>query len=158
VTDNGVVNLIDCNLATYCTAKASSLPSCTPTINASGSPSTSAGSGFVVSCSPVPGGPNPGLFIYTTNGALASPVSNSYGFLCISPGNGLFRIAAQGGTGTIGVCNGSYSVDFNSHYATQVIDPFLVPGSRVDIQGWYRDPPNPGTANLSDAGVFYMCQ
>jgi hypothetical protein len=141
--------------ATYCTAKPSSLPGCTAVIGFSGTPSLSAGSGFVVSAGPAPGG-NVGLFLYTTQGQAAVPANLPFGFLCIkSPG--FFRFASQAGGGTSGVCNGSYSVDFNTYAATQTIDPLLVAGSTVDLQCWYRDPPNPGAANLSNAGSFVLC-
>ena len=33
----------------------------------------------------------------------------------------------------------------------------LIPGASVDIQAWYRDPANPGGANLTNAGTFVMC-
>ena len=85
-----------------------------------------------------------------------TPIQNSFGFICIKT-TGLFRIAAQNGGGTAGSCDGQFAVDFNAHYATQTEDPSLVPGAQVDLQCWYRDPPNPGTANLTDAGRFYMC-
>ena len=48
-------------------------------------------------------------------------------------------------------------MDFNTHAATQVIDPLLVAGATVDMQCWYRDPPNPGGANFSEAGHFVLC-
>ncbi len=155
VTDNGVAGLVDCGLSTYCTAKATSLPSCVPVLTSTGTPSASAGSGFVVTAGPMPGG-NPGLFIYTLNGPLAVPTSNPYGFLCISP-VGLLRIAPQVSPGSPALCNGQFVIDFNAYYATQTMDPNLVPGAQVDLQCWYRDPPNGGGANLTGAGRFYMC-
>ena len=142
---------------TYCTSKATSIPGCTPSIGFAGTPSLAAGALFNVTAGPVPGN-NPGLFIYTTNGAAGSPISNSFGFLCIAPGSGLFRIAFQNGGGTTGVCNGQYSVDFVDHALTQAQDAALVVGAEVDIQCWYRDPPNVGTANLTNAGRFTLCQ
>ena len=32
----------------------------------------------------------------------------------------------------------------------------LVPGVGIDLQAWYRDPPNPGGANLTNAGRFVL--
>ena len=142
---------------TYCTAKTTSIPACVPTIGFSGQPSLSQGAPFDVTAGPVPGN-NPGLFIYTTNGAAGTPISNAFGFLCISPGPGLFRIAFQNGGGNTGVCDGQYSVDFVDHTLTQTQDAALVVGADVDIQCWYRDPPNVGTANLTNAGRFTLCQ
>ena len=156
VTSNGVVALLDCNLATYCTSKPSSLPACVPTISASGTPSASAGSGFLLQAGPLPGA-GVGLFVYTTNGAAQSPVQNAYGWLCLQTGTGLFRISTQPTGGNPGTCNGQMAIDFNQYYSVQVMDPRLVPGARVDIQAWYRDPPSAGGANLTEAGRFYMC-
>ena len=102
--------------STYCTAKASSIPGCVPTIAFSGVPSLGLGSGFDVTAGPTPGG-NPGLFIYTTQGAASTPVQNPYGFLCVKP-SGLFRIAIQNGGGSQGTCSGQYSVDFVAHALT----------------------------------------
>lgn len=141
---------------TYCTSKATSILGCLPAISFAGTPSASAGSGFDVLAGPVPGG-NPGLFLYTTNGAATTPVQNAFGFLCITTGSGLFRIANQPSGGNNGVCNGQYSVDFNLHVATQGQDAALVAGAQVDLQAWYRDPPNVGTANLTEAGRFTLC-
>jgi hypothetical protein len=39
-------------------------------------------------------------------------------------------------------------------------DDFVRPAARrratVDLQAWYRDPPNPGGANLTNAGSFVL--
>ena len=35
-------------------------------------------------------------------------------------------------------------------------DPLLVAGATVDLQAWYSDPPNPGGANLTNAGRFVL--
>jgi hypothetical protein len=104
----------------------------------------------------VPGG-NPGLFLYTTNGAATTPIQNAYGFLCIQSGPGMFRIGFQTGSGTSGVCDGSYVMNFNQYLAAQTQDPNLGAGSDVDVQCWYRDPPNPGTANFTQALRFTVC-
>jgi hypothetical protein len=146
-----------CNNATstYCTSKPSSIPLCVPTIIFEGTASASAASGFLVATTPTPGA-NAGLFLYTTNGALAIPTSTPFGFICLqSP---FFRVATQNGGGNNGVCNGQYKVDFNTLFDTQTIDPALVAGATVDIQCWYRDPPSPGGANLTNAGKFAFCQ
>jgi len=142
--------------STYCTAKANSIPGCVPAFALNGVPSASAPKGFTVAVTGVPGG-NPGLFLYTTNGAAATPIQNAYGFLCIQAGPGMFRIAPQAGAGTQGVCNGGYAVDFDQHMATQTQDATLVAGASVDLQCWYRDPPNPGTANFTHALRFTVC-
>ena len=80
----------------------------------------------------------------------------AFGFICVQT-TGLFRISFQNGGGNAGVCDGEYSLDFNAHFASQTQDPSLVSGAQVDIQCWYRDPSNPGTANLTNAGQFTIC-
>jgi len=155
ITNDGHIALVDCGFSTYCTSKPSSLPGCVPTLQATGTPSASAGSGFVVSTTPTLGG-KVGLFIYTTQGPAAVPSSTPFGFLCIGPG-GIRRIASQTTGGTNGACNGVMSVDFNQYYATQSGDPSLVPGATVDLQAWYRDPADAGGADLTNAGAFVMC-
>jgi hypothetical protein len=39
----------------------------------------------------------------------------------------------------------------------QVVDPSLAAGASVDLQCWYRDPPNPGQANFTSALRFVIC-
>jgi hypothetical protein len=140
----------------YCTAKTTSIPGCAPTFALNGVPSASAINGFTVLVQNVPGG-NPGLFLYTTNGAAATPIQNAYGFLCIQSGPGMFRVGVQSGSGTPGVCDGAYGMNFNQYMAAQTQDPALGAGSTVDVQCWYRDPPNPGTANFTQALRFTVC-
>lgn len=154
VTNNGVIELVSCGFTTYCTSKPSSISGCVPVLQATGTPNASSGSGFVVSTTPTLGA-KAGLFIYTTQGPLGTPISNPYGFLCI--GTGLKRIASQNSGGTPGLCDGQLQVDFNLYYATQTGDPSLVPGATVDLQAWYRDPADPAGANLTNTGAFVMC-
>jgi plastocyanin len=138
----------------YCTSKPSSIPGCVPTISFSGAPSLGQGAGkFFVSAGATPGN-KVGLFFYTKNGALGTPIQNSYGTLCIN--SPVVRIAAQNGGGTNGVCNGNYQVDFVAYALTPPQNQVLVPGVGVDLQAWYRDPPNPGGANLTNAGHFVL--
>jgi hypothetical protein len=146
----------DGSVATYCTSKPTSIPGCLPSLALDGVPSASAPLGCTVSVVDVPGG-NVGLFLYTTNGAAATPIVTPFGSLCIQSGPGLFRIGMQSGGGTSGVCDGGYAIDFNQHMHTQLIDPALAAGASVDLQCWYRDPPNPGQANLTAALRFQIC-
>jgi hypothetical protein len=155
ITNNGVIALVDCGFSTYCTSKPSSLPGCVPTLQAAGTPSATAGSGFVVSTTPTLGA-KVGLFIYTTQGPAGTPGTTPFGFLCIGPG-GIRRFASQNSGGTNGLCNGTLQVDFNLYFATQTGDPSLVAGASVDLQAWYRDPVDPAGANLTNAGTFVMC-
>src|SRR5688572_1083472 len=130
--------------AVYCTAKASSCGT-QPTVGGpSSTASVSAGAGsYDVSCGPVPGGLRPGVIVYTTNGAASAPLITSFGTLCIQMGAGFFRVpqpAFPAGTG----CSAAYAFDFGAYLATQGVNPALVAGASVDLQVWYRDPPNVG--------------
>ncbi|HEX9749578.1 MAG TPA: DMT family transporter, partial [Methylomirabilota bacterium] len=54
------------------------------TLSLAGTASLSGGPGsFDVLCGPVPGGSQPGIMAYTTNGPAATPASTPYGFLCV---------------------------------------------------------------------------
>lgn len=137
----------------YCTAKVDSL-GCASLLSATGVPSASAGSGYTLQYGPVPGG-NVGLFLYTTGGALATPAQTPFGLVCVA--TPFFRTPAAFSGGSAGTCSGAYAIDFNAYFATQTADPSLIAGASVDLQCWFRDPPNPGGANLSNAAHFTMC-
>ena len=146
----------------YCTSKVTSC-STTPTIGtASGITSQSAsGTGtFDVTCGPVPTG-NFGLLIYSTAGQ-QPPLVNSFGTICVNMAVGFNRITPP--TYSAGpACDASYTFDFGDFLATQTVDPNLSPatlaltgGQVVDMQCWYRDPPNPASANISNAMRFIV--
>ena len=160
VNGNTVLNgtLPDCGVVTYCTSKPTSIAGCVPSIQVPCSASLSGGAGSAnVHCGPVPGGPQPGLLIYTTNGAAANPASTPFGFLCIQGGAGFFRVPLPSlAGGTPGTCSGSYTLDFGAYLAGPNPDTNLVPGATIDTQTWYRDPPNSGGANFSNAGRFTL--
>ena len=139
----------------YCTSKPASIPSCTPTLSFAGVPSATAGSGFTVTAGLLPG-VKQGLWIHTTQGAAGTPINNAFGWLCINT-TGMFRFQPMVSTGTNGVCNGQLSFDFNTWAATQTQNPSVIAGATVDLQAWYRDPPNPGGANLTNAASFTLC-
>jgi hypothetical protein len=69
---------------------------------------------------------------------------------------GIVRIFPQTSGGSAGACNGSLAFDFNAYFAQQTSNPSLIWGASVDLQAWYRDPPNPGGANLTNAGSFVL--
>ena len=144
----------------YCASLPASLPNCVPDIGAAtDTASVGGGAGsYDVTVGPVPGGgAEPAILVYTTNGPQAVATTNPYGFLCITPGAGFFRVKpAIFATGTSGNCDGLYTWDFGGYLATQTLDPALVAGATVDMQGWYRDTGNPGTANLSNAMTFFL--
>jgi Tol biopolymer transport system component len=122
--------------AVYCTAKANSL-GCTPALTFTGSPSASQSSGFTLQATNWIN-QQPCVFLYTRLGPSTTPFGGS--LLCISRS---FRrvgavVSSGGSTGTVD-CSGSLALDFNSYVASGV-DPKLVLGTRVWVQGWSRDP------------------
>ena len=138
----------------YCTAKPNSL-GCSAVLSWAGSPSASAGSGFDISFGPVPG-KRYGLFICTTSGAASTPLQGAFGTLCLETSS-IWRTPALLSGGTGGTCTGAYTIDFYAYFASPAAPAILQPGSTVDMQCWYRDPPDPGGANLSNAIRFLMC-
>jgi hypothetical protein len=133
----------------YCTAKVNSA-GCTPSIGSTGSPSASAGSGFVVKTINVLDNKF-GLYFYSKTGPNNAPFQG--GFLCGQVP--LVRTMVQNSGGTP-PCNASYIIGFNAYIASGK-DLALVAGQDVWIQAWGRDPASPSTTSLSDALSFTIC-
>lgn len=138
----------------YCTAKTNSL-GCTPSLSFSGTPSASAGSGFVVQVDSVIN-QKIGLLAYSLTGPRGVPFAG--GVLCLD--TPLARGVLQSSGGSVlptHDCSGSYSVDFNAHIASGS-DPALQAGEFVWCQQWSRDsgftPPN--NVGLSSALWFWI--
>ena len=140
--------LLDDGPEIYCTAKVNSL-GCTPAIAWSGSPSVSAGSGFVVSATKVLS-KAPALFLYSRFGPAATPMQG--GYLCVATP---FKRVAGLNAGNAGPCNGVLSLDFNT-YAASGVDPKLVSGTTVHGQYWSRDALDPYSSNLTNAVSFTL--
>jgi len=126
----------------YCTAKLTS-NGCTPAIAFSGTPSATAGSGFVVSASNVRNNKN-GLLVYGNSGASALPFQG--GTMCVNPPTR--RAPYQNSYGSHPTlppdCTGTYSIDMNA-FAVGALGgtptPWLAtPGSVINCQWWGRDP------------------
>jgi Tol biopolymer transport system component len=152
---NGVPDVFvrdrECGVSIYCTAKLSSAL-CIPAIGFSGTPSASAGQGFLIEATdfaPL----QPGIFAYGKLGPAAVPFQG--GFVCAQVP--LVRIPVAN-TGALGPCEGSFSLDFNAYVASGA-DPALVAGKTVWGQWWARDPglPPPSNASLSDAIRVTLC-
>ena len=141
----------DGNVVTYCTAKVAT-GGCVPAIGSVGVPSASPGNVFLIQTANVPLG-NLGIFFYGQNGQAAIPFQG--GFVCPQPPT-LRTPSTSSGFGA-GTCDGVYTIDFNAYIASGA-DPALVSGAPVQIQTWFRDPPDPvsGTG-LSDALDFTIC-
>jgi hypothetical protein len=134
----------------YCTAKPDA-SGCAPRIAASGTPSVSAGSGFVLS----------GLDLRNQSfGLLAYAYAADFlpffgGTLCI--GQPLVRGAAMPTGGNPGApdCSGGLAFDFNTWIAGGV-DQNLVIGATVYAQYWYRNPQAAIPVGLTDAVQFTL--
>jgi hypothetical protein len=126
-------------------------------MSTSGAPSIAATSGFVVSANQVEGQKH-GLVFYGLSGANAAPWQpGSTSFLCVkSPTQ---RTQAQVSGGTPNGCDGVLSVDFLDYVATHptALGVPLNAGASIWAQAWFRDPPAPGTTNLSDGVRWTMC-
>ncbi len=130
------------SFTTYCTSKVNS-QGCAPPISASGTPSASAGSGFVISATQVLPGVK-GLLIYSTAGPAAFPFQG--GWLCVA--SPVRRTFGQTSTGS-GLCGGTFAMDFNSYIALG-IDPTLAAGASFWSQYWSRDTASPSGTNLTN--------
>jgi hypothetical protein len=132
----------------FCTSKPSSIAGCVPVLVGSSSQvSKSAGPGsYSVVAAPVPGSPIPsGILIYSRAGLLGTPLHTAFGDLCLNQFARLGSFLAAPG-GTPASCDGSYAWDFG---AIVQATPGILAGDALHVQAWYRDPPNVGTANLT---------
>jgi hypothetical protein len=138
----------------YCTAKLNSL-GCAPSIGWSGTPSASAGSGFVVTAKQVLN-QKFGLLFYSTTGAAS--VAFQGGTLCTQSPIRRTTVQSAGGSPLPQAdCSGTYALDFNAYVATGQ-DPNLVAGATVWAQYWSRDPgfAPPQNTGLSNAVEFVL--
>ena len=139
---------------TYCTA-GTTASGCQAQMASTGTPSASAGSGFVVSAVLAEGSKD-GLFFFGTNGRQANPWGSGTSYQCVVPP--VKRTPLLSSTGTNGNCDGTFTLDFNALITAQ---PAKAPstGSTVQIQCWFRDPFNTSnqTTSLSDALEFTLC-
>lgn len=138
----------------YCTAQPNSV-GCVPVIGASGVPSATSGSGFLVTASNVLNHRS-GFLFYGISGPAQVPLG--LGTRCVAAPFRRTPIQSSGGNpGTID-CSGSFSFDFNAWMASGA-DPALVPGRDVWAQYYSRDPgfAPPNNTNLTDAVRFAIC-
>ncbi len=153
---NGVLD--DCEFGAafaYCSSGTTS-NGCTPTMSATGTPSASTSSGFVLDALSIEGQKS-GLLFYGITGPIAAPWGvGSTSLLCVkSPTQ---RLSTQNSGGVAGACDGAFSVDFLAWVAANsgaLGAPFAA-GDVVCAQAWFRDPPAPKTTNLSNALQFTM--
>ena len=144
----------------YCTAKTNAL-GCIPVIAGSGSPSASAGSGFIVTATSVRNNKN-GLLFYGVSGRNALPFQG--GTLCVATPVKRTGSTNSGGTpAPANDCSGIYAIDMNQ-FAVSAGPPLplpalQVPGTLVNCQWWGRDPgfPPPNNTTLSDGLEYQVC-
>jgi hypothetical protein len=145
------LNLATGGFATYCTA-GTSASGCQARIDASGTPSASAASGFLLLATDVEGQKD-GVFCFGANGRQANAWGNGTSFQCVTPP--VKRAGVLPGAGTNGACNGSFAQDLNARWTAK---PSQNPGAGALVQAqlWYRDPQNTSnqTTSLSDAIEF----
>jgi hypothetical protein len=152
-----VMALCEPGFTNYCTAGTSE-SGCQALISATGFPSATMTSGFVVTASTVEGQKD-GLFFFGTNGPQANPWGNGTSLQCVVPP--VKRGGLLTGTGTIGACDGVLSQDLNARWCPSCPKPLQNPGSgtTTNLQLWYRDPGNTSnqTTSLSDGFEFVVC-
>jgi hypothetical protein len=65
-------------------------------------------------------------------------------------------VANSGGSASPSDCSGALSIDFNALIQGGT-NPMLVPGTMVNVQGWYRDPLGAFQTGLTDSVQFWIC-
>jgi hypothetical protein len=146
-------------MSTYCTAKTNSL-GCVSTLGWSGTPSATAASGFVVTCSNVLNQKS-GQLIYSLTGANSAPFQG--GVLCVAPPVRRTVIVNSGGNPSGNDCSGVFSLDFNTFarggYSPNPAPELSLPGTIVNLQWWGRDTgfAAPNNTSLSRGMQIVMC-
>ena len=139
--------------SSYCTAKTTSI-GCTPSIAASGTPSASSGSGFVVRATGMISNKTC-LLIYGVHGRASVPFQG--GILCVGQPLKRGPVTSTLGNPPPNDCSGAPSIDMNLFAAGALggspLAELRAPGTKVDCQWWGRDPgfAAPNNTQLSDA-------
>ena len=137
------------NPVVFCTAGTSTF-GCVAQISASANPSVSGASGCVVSVANVEG-QRSGILFYSLAPLPQPWCSGGSSFLCVKAPTA--RTVAQGSGGTLTVCNGALSLDWQAFQVAnpgQLGSPWSV-GAKAFVQGWLRDPPACKTTTLTNA-------
>jgi hypothetical protein len=152
-----VSNVIDRGLEQalrYCTA-GTSASGCQATLSATGAASASASTGFTVATASVEGSKD-GLYFFGANGRQANSWGSGTSYQCVIPP--VSRGGLLTGSGTTGLCDGSFTQDLNALWCPTCPKPFKNPGAGAVVQAqlWYRDPGSTSnqTTSLSDAIEF----
>jgi hypothetical protein len=135
----------------YCTA-GTSAAGCIPALTSSGTASASAGAGFLMIGTGVEGSKD-GLFFFGQNGRQANSWGSGTSYQCVVPP--VSRAGLLSGGGVSGTCSGAFIQDLNARWCAACPKPSQqpTPGTRLQVQLWYRDPMNTSnqTTSLSDA-------
>ncbi|MEO6710172.1 MAG: hypothetical protein ABI054_02050, partial [Planctomycetota bacterium] len=143
----------------YCTAKLNSL-GCTPSISSIGTPSATAGAGFLVLGSNVRNN-KPGILLYGITGRSSLPFQN--GFLCVAAPLRRSTPLNSSGAPFGNNCSGIFAIDMNAFALGQLggnPQPALrVAGTVVDCQFWGRDNgfPAPNDSTLTNGLEYSLC-
>jgi hypothetical protein len=136
----------------YCTP-GTSLNGCSASISASANPSASLATMCVVTVTSLEG-QRFGILFYSDDNTAFVPgpwAATSTSYMCVKQPTQ--RTPAQLSGGTAGGCDGSFVLDWNAYQTTHpsaLGNPWSV-GDKVYLQAWFRDPPAPKSANLSNA-------
>ncbi len=138
--------------SSYCTPGVSSF-GCVASISASANPSLTQAAPCIVSVVGLEG-QKQGLLFYGVNNTGFNPSPWGNGFRCVkSP---IKRTGAQNSGGTVGVCDGAFSLDwhtYQSNFPGALGNPWTL-WERAYVQAWYRDPPATKASNFSDGLVL----
>jgi hypothetical protein len=140
----------------YCTA-GTSASGCQALLSAGGTPSATAGSGFLLSAAGVEAGKD-GLFFFGANGRQANSWGNGTSLQCVVPP--VKRGGLLAGAGASGTCGGAFTQDLNALWCPTCPKPShnFGAGAVVQAQLWYRDPASTSnqTTSLSNALEFTL--
>lgn len=138
----------------YCTAGTTS-SGCVTSIGWSGAPSASGATSFDIDVASVEG-QKQGLLFYGLDNSGFTPSPWGTGFFCVKPP--VQRTFVQSSGGTLGVCDGALTLDWNAFHAAlpgALGQPFAA-GQRVFMQAWFRDPQSAPPTAFSNALEFTL--
>jgi hypothetical protein len=120
-------------------------------VSTQGCPSLSNAGSFLIHSGRVPGGAGAAYVYFGSAGAAAIPFGTQGGVLCVQPP--VHRSSPVLGSGTVGVCNGSYALTLADLAAP---NPNAIhAGTTVHAALWFRDPASPDGFGLSN-GVWFQ--
>ena len=140
----------------FCTV-GTSANGCVASMSATGTPSASATSSFVLSATSTDGQRSALIFYGLDNlNFTPAPWGSSSSFLCVKAPTQ--RTPLQNSGGTSGACDGAIALDWRAFVALNpaALGNPLAPGQQVFAQTWLRDPASAKTTALSNALSFVV--